>query len=255
MSLLALQPDIIYGAVTSRRLGRSLGINLLPCGYKLCSFDCMYCQYGATRVKALFPYEALLPSMTEVLAAIQTVLESSLEFDTLTFSGNGEPTLHPRFPEIVAATRQLRDELRPKVRLALLSNSSTAHLPYIQETLSNFDLPVMKLDAGDVKIMDQLNRPAPDVQFELIIQGLKNMPGIILQSVLVDGQVSNISTQAFEGWLSRVEEIHPRLVQLYSIEREVAEPGIKLVEPVELQRLAALAEKQTGIPVKAYWRG
>lgn len=255
MSLLALQPDIIYGPVTSRRLGRSLGINLLPCGYKLCSFDCMYCQYGATRVKALFPYEALLPSLTEILGAVQTALESPREFDTLTFSGNGEPTLHPRFPEIVAATRQLRDELRPKVRLALLSNSSTAHLPYIQETLAGIDLPIMKLDAGDAKTMEQLNRPAPDVQFDLIIQGLKNMPGIILQSVLVDGQVSNISTQAFEAWVSRVEEIQPSQVQLYSTEREAPEPGIKLVPPVELQRLAALAEKRTGITVKAYWRG
>ncbi len=128
MAMIPLQRGIIYGPVASRRLGRSLGINLLPANCKLCSFDCVYCHYGRTQAKSLHPEEDAFPSVQEVLNAVEAALQGGLDFDYLTFSGNGEPTLHPNFAEIVFEVRILRDRLRPQVKLAVLSNSSTANL-------------------------------------------------------------------------------------------------------------------------------
>ena len=123
MAMLPLQSDIIYGPINSRRLGRSLGINLLPPSHKVCSFDCVYCHYGRTQVKTLYPQAGQLPGVEEVLQAIQEGLQAHPDIDYLTFSGNGEATLHPQFLEIVAGVRRLRDQLRPDVKLTILSNS------------------------------------------------------------------------------------------------------------------------------------
>jgi len=253
MRLLQLQTDIIYGPVESRRLGHSLGINLLPTRYKLCSFDCIYCHYGRTKVKALFPDERHFPGVGEVLKAVEEALKRYRDIDYLTFSGNGEPTLHPQFPAIASEVRRLRDELRPDVKLALLSNSTTVYLPYIKESLALLDAPIMKLDAGDPQTLMSINRPAPDVKLERIIEGLKDIPGLVIQSVLIDGHVSNVKGEAFEAWLSALSEIRPTLVQIYSTDRPVPEAGVKKVSPEVLQRLAAEIEARTGLKVNAYW--
>ena len=129
MTMLPFQAGIIYGPINSRRLGRSLGINLLPTSYKLCSFDCVFCHYGRTQVKTLCPEESRLPGVKEILHAVRDALHMVRDTDYLTFSGNGEATLHPRFPLIASGVRQLRDELRPDVKLTILSNASTVHLP------------------------------------------------------------------------------------------------------------------------------
>lgn len=139
-----------------------LGIILLPSRYKLCSFDCLYCHYGRTQVKTLSPGEEHrpdLPSVPAVLQAVEEALRTRRDFDYLTFSGNGEPTLHPHFPEIVSGVSSLRDQFRPEVKLAILSNSTTVHFSPIQEALTLFDAPIMKLDAGDQRTLAGLNRP------------------------------------------------------------------------------------------------
>jgi len=256
MALLPLQPGILYGPVNSRRLGRSMGINLLPSRYKLCSFDCLYCHYGRTQVKILAPGENHLPDLPSVAAVLQAVAEAlrtRRDFDYLTFSGNGEPTLHPHFPEIVSGLSRLREQLRPEVKLAILSNSTTVHLPPIRETLRLLDAPIMKLDAGDPRTLAALNRPTAAVRLEHIIAGLKHVPGLIIQSVLVDGPVSNVQGQAFAAWLAALSEVRPTQVQVYSTDRPVAEAAVQRVPPATLQRLAAEIEHRTGIPVHAYW--
>jgi wyosine [tRNA(Phe)-imidazoG37] synthetase (radical SAM superfamily) len=253
MALLPLQAGIIYGPVNSRRLGRSLGINLLPSRYKLCSFDCLYCHYGRTQVKTLCPEEKDLPSEEQVLQAVEEALQTRRDFDYLTFSGNGEPTLHPHFPEIVSGISRLRDQLRPEVKLAILSNSTTVHLPHIVEALHLLDAPIMKLDAGDPRTLAGLNRPSAEVRLEHIIAGLQQVSGLIVQSVLVDGPVSNIQGQAFAAWLAALAEVRPTQVQIYSTDRPVAEAAVERVPPAALQRLAAEIEQRTGIPVHAYW--
>ncbi len=253
MDMLPLQPGIIYGPINSRRLGRSLGINLLPTNYKLCSFDCIYCHYGRTRVKTLSPEANHFPSAEQVLQAVREALRTHQHIDYLTFSGNGEATLHPQFVQIASGVRQLRDELRTDVKLTILSNASTVHLSHIRKALAGFEAPIMKLDAGDPKTLAAINRPAPEVKLEHIIGGLKEVPGLILQSLLVDGRVSNARGAAFEAWLDALAEIRPSRVQIYSTDRPVPEVGVDKVPPPTLQQLAGEIETRTGLQVDAYW--
>jgi len=251
--MLPLKQEIIYGPVNSRRLGRSLGINLLPTGSKVCSFDCVYCQYGLTRVKTLEPGPAGFPPLGEVIAAVETALTSGPDFDSFTFSGNGEPTLHPQWPEIVEVVRQLRDRYRPAARLTLLSNSSTAARPAVRATLARLEVPIMKLDAGDEATLAAINRPADGIGLEAIIEALAQIPGLIIQSLMVEGVVSNSAGPAFENWVSALATLKPVQVQIYSTDRPVPEAGVERVPPERLQQIAARVVSQTGLDVRAYW--
>jgi wyosine [tRNA(Phe)-imidazoG37] synthetase (radical SAM superfamily) len=251
--MLPLKQAIIYGPVNSRRLGRSLGINLLPACGKVCSFDCVYCQYGRTRVKTLNPGPEGFPTLGEVVAAVETALKSGPEFDAFTFSGNGEPTLHPHWPEIVEAVRQLRDRHRPAARLTLLSNASTAARPGVRATLHRLDVPIMKLDAGDDATLAAINRPANGINWEAIVEGLTQVPGLIIQSLMAEGAVTNSAGPAFEHWLGALARLKPVQVQVYSTDRPVPEAGVERVPPERLQQIAARAVHQTGLDVRAYW--
>ena len=253
MRVLPLEKDIIYGPLFSRRLGRSLGVNLLPTGYKLCSFDCVYCHYGRTDVKTLVPKKGDFPPMRRVLTTVEMALRRHPDVAYLTFSGNGEPTLHPHFPSIAAAVRRLRDDISPKVRLAIFSNGTTAHFPHIREALALFDAPILKLDAGDPEALARINRPAPEVKLEDIMDGLKEVPGCIIQSVLVDGRVSNIRGEAFEAWVAALAAVRPAQVQIYSTDYPVPEAGVERVLPYVLKRIAEEVEERTGLQVRAYW--
>ena len=253
MSVLQLQEGITYGPVDSRRLGRSLGINLLPTDRKLCSFDCIYCHYGRTDVKILSPDESGFPDVETVLREVEEALRISPKVDYITFSGNGEPTLHPQFPVIVSGVRRLRDKLRLGARLAILSNSTTVHLPHVREALSMFDAPIMKLDAGDPTTLARINRPEPAVKLEHIVEGLRELPGLVVQSVFVGGRVANTGGKIFEAWLAALTEIKPVEVQIYSTDRPVAEAGVEKVSPSTLRRIAEEIKNRTGLRAKAYW--
>jgi len=252
--VLWLQEGVTYGPIHSRRLGHSLGINLLPDNYKLCSFDCVYCQYGRTEVKALSPEPDRFRDIDWVLRAIEIgLLMYGDRIDYVTFSGNGEPTLHPDFPSIVSAVRDLRDRLCPEVKLAIFSNSTTAHLPPIRDTLALFDAPIMKVDAGDPETLACINRPDPAAKLEHIIEGLKQVPGLIVQSVLIDGQVTNIKGPAYQAWLAALTELRPTQIQIYSTDRPVAEPGVKRVPPATLRHIARYVKERAGLQIDAYW--
>jgi len=254
--MLRLQPGITYGPVLSRRLGRSLGVNLLPCAYKLCSFDCIYCQYGFTDVKTLSPAERHFPGAQEVIDVVRKTLvrlaRSGRGVDSITFSGNGEPTLHPYFPRIAFEVRRLRDRFQPEAQLVILSNSSTVHVPHIREALALFDRPVMKLDAGDPETWERIDRPAPGVTLDDVIAGLKDVPNLTIQSALIDGPVSNVETRAFEAWLAALMEIQPRQVQIYSTERPTPDARVQQVWPYQLARIAAEITARTGLAVDDY---
>ena len=251
--MLPLKQGIIYGPVNSRRLGRSVGINLLPAGGKVCSFDCIYCQYGRTRVKTLDPRPEEFPTLGEVILAVESTLKSGPVFDFLTFSGNGEPTLHPQWPEIVEAVGQLRDRHRPGVRLSLLSNSSTAVRPQVRATLRRLDAPIMKLDAGDDATLAAINRPVNGIRVKSILDGLVGVPGLIVQSVMVEGMVTNSAGDAFEKWLGALATLRPVHVQVYSTDRPVPVAGVERVPSERLQQIAAHATEQTGLDVRAFW--
>ncbi len=173
MSGISLQPGIIYGPILSRRLGRSLGINLLPANRKVCSFDCIYCQYGYTHELLLNPNRSMLPSASDVFAAVEHALKKPRSIDYLTFSGNGEPTIHPDFPEIVRGVKEIKSKLHPDAKLAILSNSSRVTDPEIAAALRLLDAPMMKLDAGDEDTFRAINHPVSSVKISDIVTGLK----------------------------------------------------------------------------------
>lgn len=252
MSVLELQHSVIYGPIHSRRLGLSLGINLLPANRKLCSFDCAYCQYGSAKPTRLTEEQQGLPSAESVLQKVSEAIGQRPLPDYLTFSGNGEPTLHPDFPRIVAEVRRLRDRLCPDVKLAMLSNSSQISRPEIRRAVEQLDYPIMKLDAGDPTTFAQLNRPASAIQFENILAGLRAMPRLILQSMMIAGPVQNVEGEAHEAWLTTIAELSPEQVQIYSTDRPVADTGVRKVLPEVLHRLARNAKERTGIYVRAY---
>lgn len=255
---LALQTGIIYGPVRSRRLGASLGINLLPADYKLCSFNCGYCQYGWTPEPARDAARALndLPRRGEVADALEralkTIVRKRQTLDAITFSGNGEPTLHPDFPAIVESARGLRDQYLPRARLAALSNSSTVTQPQIRAALDRVDLKIMKLDAGSEEIMHQLNGPAPPFYLKDIVTGLKGLNGVILQSLFVQGRITNADPDSVALWIESVREIHPDLVQIYTLDRVPADNRISKVNLATLQWIASQLRWRSGVRAEIY---
>lgn len=153
----------------------------------------------------------------------------------------------------VAATRRLRDALAPHVKLALFSNATTAHLPHIQASLRDFDLPILKLDAGDPATFACINRPAAGVTLAGILAGLKATPNLIVQSVLIDGAVSNSTEEALEAWITALDVIRPAAVQLCSTDYPVPDSGVQRVPPYILKRIAGEVTEQTGLRVDAFW--
>jgi wyosine [tRNA(Phe)-imidazoG37] synthetase (radical SAM superfamily) len=253
--VLPLQDDVLYGPIDSRRLGRSLGINLLPCTYKLCSFNCLYCHYGWTAVHTLdvAPQAADLPPLEHVIERLGIALRSALDFDYLTFSGNGEPTLHPQFAEIVDQVVTLRDQYRPAVRLALLSNSTGLHRPAVRDCITKIDLPVFKLDAGTLQLFRKINRPVRGIELAAIVDALASLDRPYIQTLLVDGSASNVTSRQLEAYLEHIARIKPAEVHIYSIDRPVADPQLVRVWPQGLSDIARLGEAQTGVTFKAFW--
>ena len=160
--LLPMQRGILYGPVHSRRYGRSLGINLMPSQFKLCSFNCVYCHYGwtTTCTMDMSPHVASMPAPGDVVKAVEKALQSPTEFELLTFSGNGEPTLYPGFADLVAEVVKLRDKYRPFVSVALLSNATGLVHKEVRGCVNKLDLPVFKLDCGTVETFKAMNRLA-----------------------------------------------------------------------------------------------
>ncbi|MBN2601940.1 MAG: radical SAM protein, partial [Candidatus Marinimicrobia bacterium] len=216
--LLRLQNSIVYGPVASRRLGHSLGINLLPFYQKTCTLDCLYCQYGWTRFSNL--ETAKFPSVTEVLSALEHSLKSlPASPDYITFSGNGEPTLHPEFGTIIDEVKQLRDALAPGAKVAILSNSTILIRPSIHTALEKLDERIMKLDAGNATIFEIYNRPHPSYEFHRIIEGLAALKNVTIQSLFTGGRDGNYTPPSILDWVNKIVEIKPRMVQIYTLDR------------------------------------
>jgi len=253
VSVLELQRDVIYGPVNSRRLGRSLGINLLPASRKICTFDCIYCQYGSAEAVSAARKQTGFPTADTVLDKVHEAIKGlHTPPDYLTFSGNGEPTLHPEFLQVVAGVIRLRDRACPGARVAVLSNSSQIHHPEIKKAIEHLDDPIMKLDAGDPVTLGQISRPAPGVTFEKIVEGLASLPRLIIQSMIISGEIQNLEGEPHEAWLTTLARLSPEEVQIYTAERPVAESGVERVPKEELERLARHAGEKTDIPVRAY---
>ncbi len=218
---IAPQRGITYGPVRSRRLGRSLGINLLPLGRKVCNFDCRYCQYGWTDpalLEALTP--AALPAAGVVLDAVEEALRALPESPAyVTFSGNGEATLHPGFGAVVDGVRALRDRLAPAARTAILSNSSRVADPDVRAALARLDVRIMKLDAGTETVFGRYNGPLGGLTLGEVVEGLRLLADVTLQTLFTSGPAGNLAPREVDAWLACVARIRPRVVQLYTLDR------------------------------------
>jgi len=250
----SLQTGIVYGPVRSRRFGRSLGINLSPCARKLCSFDCVYCHYGATErlTTDLSKLADELPSAELVLDVVEGALRSPQQFEVVTFSGNGEPTLHPEFPAIARGVAELVERWQPEARTVLLSNSSGLSRREVHDALAVVDLPVLKLDAGTRETFQAVNRPARGIRFEEIVDELSTLSRITLQTLLIDGEHGNTSPHELSAYFELVRWIAPVGVQLYSTDRPVAKTVTRRVAVERLCEIAAQGQQRAGVPFRVH---
>lgn len=250
-------PSPIFGPIHSRRLGVSLGINLLPDDGKVCSFDCIYCECGFNAERRT---KKLLPTREEVRTALEEKLKDMQANgpapDVLTFAGNGEPTAHPHFPEIIEDTLALRDRYFPKAKVSVLSNSTFIDRPAVFEVLNKIDNNILKLDTVDEEYIHLLDRPNGKYSVKKIIERMKEFEGnCIVQTMFLKGSyqgkdVDNTSDKYVLPWIEAVKEIAPRQVMIYTIDRETPDHNLQKATHEELDRIVALLEKE-GIPATA----
>jgi wyosine [tRNA(Phe)-imidazoG37] synthetase (radical SAM superfamily) len=243
---------IIFGPVKSRRLGISLGINLLPSANKVCNFNCIYCECGWTyNIKN---FERLLPSRNDVRNALEKKLAEMKEHnrapDVITFAGNGEPTLHPAFPGIIDDSIELRNKYFPETKIAVLSNSTTITFPLIKEALLKVDMNILKLDSGFDLTVRIHNQPRVNVKVKELIENLKKFNGqLIIQTLFVRGSyhgkaIDNTIPGELDEWLKAIKLIKPSEVMIYTISRETPSGGqLHKVPLKELNKIAAMVRK------------
>lgn len=229
-----IYPSPIFGPVRSRRLGTSLGINLLPADGKCCSFDCIYCECGFNKD---FVPEQKMPTQDEVLHALQYHLRKMKEEgptpDVLTFAGNGEPTLHPHFPEIINEALKLRDKYFPNAKVSVLTNTTQILRQPVFDALCKVDNNICKLDTISMDYIRCVDRPNAAYDVEKIIEKLKEFGDrCIIQTMFMQGEyggksVDNTSEAFVEPWLKTIGEIRPREVMIYTIDRETPAHGLK----------------------------
>lgn len=248
----------VFGPVKSRRLGISLGINLLPNDSKLCSFNCIYCECGwnpdPKKVKAVLParewvYSSLEAQLTKMVAANELP-------DVITFAGNGEPTLHPDFSGIIDDTILLRDKLAPKARIAVLSNSTMLHKPAVVAALKKVDDNILKLDSGIAETIGILNAPVGYFDFDKMVSQLIAFEGnLIIQTLFLKGEFNgvefdNTTEQELAAWIELIRRINPKKLMIYSIDRDTPLDTLKKVAKAELDSIAARVRKELTINVE-----
>lgn len=249
----------IFGPIHSRRLGTSLGMNLSPNDGKICSFDCLYCEAG---LNAQGPGKTGFPSREEVKAQLEeklvTMLKNGERLDVITFSGNGEPTVHPAFAEIIDDTVALRDKYFPDVKISVLSNATRLTDKNVCEALKKVDNNILKLDSAITPTMRTIDRPnSRDFTAENLIEQLKEFGDkCIIQTMLLRGTfdgkiIDNTTPEEIDALIEAYQHIGPAQVMLYSIDRKTPVETLRKIEKDELQQIADKM-KSCGIPVASF---
>jgi wyosine [tRNA(Phe)-imidazoG37] synthetase (radical SAM superfamily) len=251
--LLELKKGIIYGPVNSRRLGWSLGINILPPGKKACPFNCVYCQYGWTNIHNIHLRNLSgLPSVQEVNKAMnEALIELPAPPAYITFSGNGEPTLHPEFEQIVGQVLMVRNRLAPKTKTAILSNSALVTDKTVQKALEKLDVRIMKLDCGSPDVFKKYNNPCNGLDLEEITDGLVKLSNVTIQTLVSSGKPGNLDLKNIIDWIGRLKRIKPVFVQLYTLDRDYPFKELKAATKDELYRVRTQVQA-AGISVDVF---
>lgn len=247
----------IFGPVHSRRLGSSLGINLMPSDGKICSFDCLYCEAG---FNAQGPGTSGLPTREQVAEALEAKLvqmkAEGTPLDVMTFSGNGEPTLHPDFEGVIDDTIRLRDKYFPDVKISVLTNSTRLGSDSVCRALRRVENNIMKLDSAIAVTVELIDRPAPGFDVDVTIERLASFGAEgIVQTMICRGEhdgttVDNSTADEVDALIEAYRRIGPREVMLYTIDRPTPEVNLRRVDRPTLDAIAARITAETGITVQ-----
>lgn len=248
--------SIIYGPVHSRRLGVSLGVNIMPTRQKLCSFDCIYCECGLNEPWTARPQLPTLEDFDAALDMAAKKLETDgVSLDVITFSGNGEPTLHPQFENIMQHTVSWRGKYHPDARICVLSNSTQLRRQDVMRALKLADRRILKLDGGTDSTMRLIDRPAnTELSVSDIVGMLKEFNGdFTLQTCFLRGTVNgryidNTTDEEVSAWLKCVETLKPEEVMIYVIDRKTPFPSLEKIPRDLMERIAGRV-RDIGIPV------
>lgn len=243
---------IVFGPVHSRRLGISLGMNLLPTDGKLCSFNCIYCECGLNEERRT---RSKLPARADVKLALEQKLAAmqaeGIAPDVITFAGNGEPTMHPEFAGIIEDTITTRNRFFPSAKIAVLSNSTMLHKEDVFEALNKVEDNILKLDSVLDRRIRQLNVPnSPAFTFDRLLEQLGRFRGnLIIQTMFLKGEIDGISVDnttdiEISGWIKALKEIRPKQVMIYTIDRETPVKELQKVSKEALDRIAERARKE-----------
>jgi len=235
-----MRETLVFGPIFSRRLGSSLGINLLPEKGKICNFDCIYCECGWNKDGR---GDTRIPTAEELRIALEAKLRACREggerIDSITFSGDGEPTLNPAFPSIVDITLSLRDRLYPEAKVSVLSNATRLDDPAVFAALRKVDNPILKLDAADDASVRVVNRPQGRYRVTDVVAGMRRFEGdFILQTMFLRGPGFDSSApEVLLPWMDVVRDLHPRKVMVYTLAREAPAQGL---EPFTAEQMRTL---------------
>ena len=234
--------NIVYGPIHSRRLGTSLGIELMPLEHKLCTFNCVYCECGWNE-RVVNP---VLPTREEVRQALEARLKEGLHLDVITFSGNGEPTLHPDFLGIIEDTCSLRDQYCPNAKVSVLSNSTQLFRPDVVQALRLCDNRILKLDAATDTMMRRIDLPVNEhLTVATLIGWLKQFNGdFTLQTCFLRGEhngepIDNTTPDELNAWYQAVDELQPKQIMIYVIDRKTPEEHLSKISREEMEAIAA----------------
>jgi len=243
--------QIIFGPIKSRRLGLSLGVNLLPIDAKICSFNCIYCECGFNTTMKEFP----MPTRDQVKEILSVKLQQMAQAgeipDVITFAGNGEPTLHPAFEGIIDDTIKLRNSYCPTARVSVLSNSTQIHKPQVFNALKKVDNNILKFDSAIDRTMKLIDQPAgKQITVAWLIDNLKKFEGkLIIQTMFLRGdyqgeKIDNTTDNEVDAWLDALEEIQPEQIMIYSIDRDTPVKNLQKISAKELNVIATKARKR-----------
>ena len=241
----------IFGPIHSRRLGTSLGVNLMPNDGKICSFDCLYCEAG---YNAQGHGSSGIPSRAQVARLLEAKLAemhaAGQSLDVITFSGNGEPTLNPHFPEIIDNTIELRNSYFPKAVISVLSNATRIHIKEVREALMKVNNPILKIDSPDPAVVDAINKPADGYSLERVIENMRLFKGnFILQTMFLKGEcdgtaIDCTNPELCRRWRELALSLRPRMIMMYTLDRETPAKNLSIVTIEEMEEIAAPLRKE-----------